>query len=348
MAYVVRAFQPSEVNRAGAVLCGKRRADVQEKIHALDVVNNFRASHAFPLNTFQMTLRKRASRISSEAYIGQRIKRLESITRKLNSGTMKLSQMQDVAGCRAVMPNISQTLNLAARYKSVSEHRFVNFKDYIQNPKSDGYRGVHLIFEFQGRKSNQASQSFNGSKIEIQIRTRAQHAWATAVEAVGTFTRQALKWQGGSDDWRRFFVLMSSASALREGFPVVEQTSFNMAHIRSELIGLEKRLRVREVLRSYSLALNYAGSIKRSDAKLMLLHMKPREEKLQVRGFKTLDVALANKMYIDLEQQIDPSSGEQAVLVRVDSVHALAKAFPNYFLDTQIFSQQISAIVRGV
>jgi hypothetical protein len=40
---------------------------------------------------------------------------------------------------------------------------------------------------------------------EIQLRSRLQHAWATTVETVDTFTRQAIKTGGGKAEWRRFF-----------------------------------------------------------------------------------------------------------------------------------------------
>ncbi|MBU6438396.1 MAG: hypothetical protein KGQ77_12790, partial [Betaproteobacteria bacterium] len=62
--------------------------------------------------------------------------------------------------------------------------------------------------------------AFNNQKIEVQLRTRLQHAWATAVEIVDAFTGQALKsglkLNSGDPKWRRFFALMSSVIAIRE------------------------------------------------------------------------------------------------------------------------------------
>jgi hypothetical protein len=70
------------------------------------------------------------------------------------------------------------------------------------NPQKSGYRGIHLVYRYNGRKTE-----YNGLKIEIQIRTVIQHAWATAVETVGMFTQQALKSSQGEQDWLRYFAL---------------------------------------------------------------------------------------------------------------------------------------------
>ena len=63
--------------------------------------------------------------------------------------------------------------------------------DYIAHPKSDGYRGVHYVYKYRSGSTPKAE--FNSLRIEVQLRSRLQHAWATAVETVSTFTGQALK-----------------------------------------------------------------------------------------------------------------------------------------------------------
>ena len=85
--------------------------------------------------------------------------------------------------------------------------------DYISAPKASGYRGVHLMYRY---KSDKKKTIYNDLKIEMQIRSRYQHAWATAVETVGIFVGQALKTSMGDDRWLRFFALMGSAIAIRE------------------------------------------------------------------------------------------------------------------------------------
>jgi hypothetical protein len=56
--------------------------------------------------------------------------------------------------------------------------------NYIEKPKPDGYRGVHLIIKYRST----AKREYKDQNIEVQIRSRLQHAWATAVETCETFT----------------------------------------------------------------------------------------------------------------------------------------------------------------
>ena len=98
------AFSRGEVDRAGRLLARNGvAADPLVIGHALDVINNWRSSHSFPLNTFQMTLRNRAALICEQPIVARRLKRVPSIFAKLRRfPTMKLSQMQDIGGghCR--------------------------------------------------------------------------------------------------------------------------------------------------------------------------------------------------------------------------------------------------------
>jgi hypothetical protein len=69
---------------------------------ALDVINNWRSAHGYPLNTLQVNLRGAVRRFDRSFLVAQRTKRLVSITAKLvRFPKMKLSQMQDIGGCRA-------------------------------------------------------------------------------------------------------------------------------------------------------------------------------------------------------------------------------------------------------
>ena len=51
-----------------------------------------------------------------------------------------------------------------------------------------------------------------------------KRVWATAVETIGLFTKQALKAGQGDEDIKRFFVLISSLFAMREECPIIPNT----------------------------------------------------------------------------------------------------------------------------
>lgn len=186
--WAVPKVSRGKVDKAGTIFFAA--ANPMTFAEAVEIIDNWRSAHNYPLNIFQDGLRKRAKSIYKECIVAQRIKRLSSIVAKLvRFRTMRLSMMQDIGGCRAVMSTVKQVERLVYDYKhSDIKHKLHQEDDYITNPKPSGYRGVHLVYRYTGRKVQ-----YNGLKIEIQIRSDIQHAWATAVETVGMFTQQALK-----------------------------------------------------------------------------------------------------------------------------------------------------------
>jgi hypothetical protein len=103
--------------RGGSLISEPRTVWIAHRDEMLAVINNWWSSHSFPLRNFKMTLLPRARRMDSKALIAQRLKRLSSIEAKLRRfSDMKLSQMQDIGGCRAVVENIRCLQKLVAVY----------------------------------------------------------------------------------------------------------------------------------------------------------------------------------------------------------------------------------------
>jgi ppGpp synthetase/RelA/SpoT-type nucleotidyltranferase len=199
MAWAVRSVSKGEIDRAGRALMKLPPHDPRRET-AIVVVDSWRSSHAYPLQIVKMTLLQRARKIDPNALIAQRLKRRRSIEAKLRDNpNMKLSQMQDIGGCRAVLSNNIQVTQLVNKYKEFHAKSPKNRSDwdgsddfdYILRPKPDGYRSVHLIFRFYSSSAKRSM--YNGQRIEIQIRSKLQHLWATAVETAQIFTGQALK-----------------------------------------------------------------------------------------------------------------------------------------------------------
>jgi ppGpp synthetase/RelA/SpoT-type nucleotidyltranferase len=201
--YAVPQFSQNQISKAGALLVSpKPWMEGADFDNVLEIINNHRASHNFPLIVFRLDLARRAHKVDLSATIGQRIKRLRSIEAKLQRfPTMRLARMQDIGGCRAVVRTAQMVLRLADFYKKCrTNHKLLRFDDYLTKPRESGYRGIHLIYAYRSATKKQ----YNDLKIEIQLRSRQQHAWATAVETVDTFTGQALKGGRGTREWRRF------------------------------------------------------------------------------------------------------------------------------------------------
>jgi hypothetical protein len=330
-------FSREDVNIAGRELRAEpSTGHVSE--WALAVVNNWRASHSYPLNAFEIGLRDRVRKHARASTVYQRLKRLPAIQQKLIlQSSMKLSQMQDLGGCRAVVPTWATVLTLYNAYNSSRQkHVLVHEDDYINHPRDSGYRGIHLIYKYEGRQRPE----YNGLKIEIQLRTRLQHAWATAVETVGTLLKQPLKSNIGEADWLRFFALMGSALAEREGTPWVPDTPETKDELVRQLRDLSDRLHVEQVLTAYGQAIQtiYQGGRR---APYYLLELRPEAGAdgrgvVTVTGFEADQLEQANEAYVIAEKRLKEPSA-QVVLVSVGSRQSLPVAYPNFFLDTRRF-----------
>lgn len=338
MAWQHPHYSRSAVDRAGDVLAG--RSDGQRDL-ALEIINNWRASHSYPLNTFQMGLRQRARRVDPNVLIAQRIKRLASITAKLeNEPSMQLSQMQDIGGCRAILPNVAEVRAVRELYRYSRNHHLVREKDYVSHPKVSGYRSVHLVYRYFSNKK----PKYNGLQVEIQLRSQLQHAWATAVETVGTFLQQSLKASHGPDEWLEFFVLMASAIAALEDAPLVPGTPPSHTQLIRELKQHARALDVTNMLQAYHATLPLLSVPEARRNKYFLVELRPAEQKVNVRGFREKDLTVATDQYLRVERGLT-GPGAEAVLVSVQSLDALRRAYPNYFLDTQVFLETLHGLI---
>jgi hypothetical protein len=114
MEWVKREFGKGEIDRAGKLLAvwwvNKLKEDDSNRDalnHAYMVVENWRTSHGLPLNTFQAALRGRTKRVEENVIVAQRLKRFASVMNKLvREPNMKLSQMHDLGGCRAIFSSV--------------------------------------------------------------------------------------------------------------------------------------------------------------------------------------------------------------------------------------------------
>ena len=339
MKWTVPQYGREEVDAAGQILASRDFKDFSSVEHTYKIVNNWRSSHAFPLNTMQMYLRNNSRQADPKSLVAQRVKRLSSIESKLRRfGWLKFSEMQDIGGCRAVLRSMAAVDKLVDAYKnSQIKHRLVDSDDYISNPKKSGYRGYHLIYRYHSDKKT----SYNNLKIEIQIRSAVQHTWATAVETVGTFTQQALKSSQGEQDWLRFFALMGSFFAKREKRSEVPNTPQNGKELLDDLAFYADKLDVIERLRAYGVDMRAIRESEIASSRYFLLQLNIEEKIIKIRGFRANQLEEASTEYLYAERLINETTASDVVLVSVESLESLERAYPNYFLDTSRFRREV-------
>src|SRR5262249_17064151 len=129
-------YSRAQVDAAGAVLIDPE-AWGQKRDDALTVINDWRSAHYYPLNTFQILMRRNARNVSAKSTVVQRVKRLPAIRYKLTTQSpLTLSEMQDIGGCRAVVSTVGQVLTLVERFKTGKfQHVLDREDDYIREPK---------------------------------------------------------------------------------------------------------------------------------------------------------------------------------------------------------------------
>lgn len=341
---VLPEYSRRQVNRAGDVLISESASE-QDLEQAEAVVNNWRGAHVFPLNTFQAYLRRKTTEVNKHGLVAQRTKRLPAIKHKLQRyPNLKLSQMQDIGGCRAVAGSLSVVNDLMETYdKAAFKHELVHGgTDYISRPKDTGYRAIHLIYKYSSAKSEQ----YNGLRIEIQLRTWEQHAWATAVEIVDRFKGENLKFGIGDQRWTRFFALMGSVLALREGTPIVENTPESRNELLDELKSYVHDLGVRsffEQVGKIAQKSRQTPGFLTSTRKYFLLKVN-RNNKIEFIVYT--DPSRASLDYLKNERENRKNKGLDTLLAGSDSIENIKSAYGNYFPRPQRFLREINMAIE--
>ena len=324
----------------------KDNPPIDELLSAYDVVDNWRSSHGYPINTFQATLRKKLKTMDSDALVAQRLKRMPSIIGKLKRfKSMKLARMQDLGGIRAVMSDMDKVRELEENYKKSNfRHDLVSTKDYIAKPKDSGYRSIHLVYKYQNPKVT----AYDGLYVELQIRSKIQHSWATAVETIGTFIDHGLKSSEGPKEWLDFFSLAGSAFAHLEGTePVLKYSHKDKKTTFAETLKEAERLCIYDKLIAFSIAAEKIHTDKKKGIyHLIILNLE--EKTVSIQGYSQKNLELANREYAKLEKRIAIGEDLQVVLVSAGSIENLHRAYPNYFLDTNEFIKQLRLIEKDM
>jgi len=337
----------SQVNKAGHILV-KDNPSADELNWARDIADRWRACHAYPINTFQATLRRKIKNFSGDPIVAQRLKRMPTIIDKLKRHpSMQLTTMQDIGGVRAVLGSVVDVYQLGTEYRDSERflHELVGVKDYIQDPRSeDGYRSLHLIYKYKNKKV----PNYDRLRLELQIRTRLQHTWATAVETMGTFLGQALKSRQGDQEWLDFFAVTSSAFAYEERCPRVPRyENLSCKETHRAVAKAEMELRALEKMRGFTVAVNEIvkrrGAHKSWSYHLIILNSLAKT--VQIKPYDRDSFKQAMKDYSRVESEAAQGKKIEPVLVSAGPIETLRRAYPNFFLDINDFVKLVNNIV---
>lgn len=258
--------------------------------------------------------------------------------------------MQDIGGCRAVMLTVDQVDQLVDIYEQArvkAPHRgpeFVREFPYIEDPKEDGYRSVHLVYKYRTR--GQEHRACNGLRIEIQLRSRLQHFWATAVEAVDAFTGRAIKTGIVRDDWNRFFVLMGNVIAIKEGRNKVPAAPETKDDLVKELSEICEQLQIEDALRGMGAGITHITE-RAKQATFFLVLLDLQQLRLRVRGYSGKEFPQATKDYLQTEKSYRGRADAQVVLVSAASVKSFRRSYRNYSADIPEFLGEVRGALEA-
>lgn len=320
----------SRVNKAGANIRDQSATDDD-----ITVFEEWRAAHKNVINTFQAYFRVtvRRQKVINIA-VAQRHKRKSTIINKLSRfPSMQLSRMDDIAGCRLIFDSLDDLRDFRAKtHKARFRHKLRNGLDkydYIKHPKSTGYRGVHDVYEYNA--TSPSTRDFRGLYIEVQYRTKIQHAWATAVEVVGHITQSQPKFQTGDTRYHHAMALASEILArafedMTGPFPGIDDKA-----LVEEFKQLDKTLALLRTLKG----LNFANTLVRQNKNVILIFSTSNQ--LEIRAYRSAQQALDD--LFDLEKSFPE---KDIVLVSGERSEDIRLSFKNYFSDAQEFVHLVS------
>ena len=254
--------------------------------------------------------------------------------------------MHDFAGCRMIFTDIQQLDAFRSYIHSSQTMRNVEHKlrhdpdkyNYIENPKSTGYRGIHDVYKHfpRGSVRSQEKKPWDGLLVELQYRTRAQHAWATAVEISDLLDGERTKFELETSKRGRFFAIASEIIARKHEFLCKSFPSTSTQDLLAELQSLENEM---GILRRLELLKQFEDE--ESLQKHNVLNIYRREDgslALEVIPFKTAAPAIEKASELEAS-----NSSINAVYVRSDNPKQLRSAYRNYFNDPIDFVKIIQA-----
>lgn len=193
----------SRIDKSGRSLAYPGELTI-ESLELEEDFDQYRISHLEPLSLTTLEMQGWLHSYGGSYYIAQRVKRKPQILRKLRRLSVRLTQLQDIGGCRIIVENNEDVDKLIEfikkNVKDSNSFTLRRVTDYRERGRDQtGYRSVHLILERDGRS------------LELQIRSRIQHYWAESIERTSVIYGKYLKEQEGDPCVIEYFKNLSDA-----------------------------------------------------------------------------------------------------------------------------------------
>ena len=314
------------MNNISKTLIRKIGHNIKNNVVSEEELNTFNEYRNTYIEVMEELLTSIKDKLPKPLFIARRLKRLESIKIKLQRfPQMELDRMQDIGGTRAVFNNLDEVKEYIKNIRVIENSTFKIIKenDYISNPKDDGYRSYHIVFECLSNK-------LKGYKVELQIRDLKEHYWATAVEILSVISKSNnLKIGKGEEYYKRFFYLSSK----------ILHNEYDKNEV-DELKELDKKYKILDILKGFSLGFS-SIHLKIQDL-FYIIYVNYNTKEVYVSSFNEKNVETASLLYKELEKK----DNINAVLVDARDIKTLNEAYPNYFGDSKKFINYIERMIN--
>ena len=312
--------------------------------------DNFREAHNIIIKLFTIELKK--VNFSKQHLTASRNKRIETIISKLcRPEKPKLDRIHDIAGTRIIFENIKSLED----YIDILENtELVNFKEkinedknrynYIKNPKSDGYRSIHKVFYYSSNipysTLNEKSFNLENKKIELQLRTRLQHIWATTVEIYDIINKSNIKTGTHNKLETKEGLFFKNCSLVFEGIESndVEKIKININEIfrDKDLVEIYNRLKGIKNIKN----IQWPKTLGSDEVFILITDLNKGKTTFfttdPIEKNDKQDTFLINASYRRLEEK--NTKGEYILLLlTLGDIKKLKNVYPNYFLNTNKF-----------
>ena len=246
--------------------------------------------------------------------------------------------------------NIDELVKFRDAYHSARfEHKLLSDDDrydYIVRPKSDGYRGIHDVYEYCARDLK--GSPWNKLRIELQYRTIYQHAWATAVEVAGLLTGNDHKFGRAAVEYSEFFCLASELISRTFEARTSCRVEFTLLELAQRLREVDLKIEILNLFRQYN---SVAQNIRAIDKNAILIFNKrptANQERTKVLRFSSFSEAVRK---LEKLEEANLVEGEPYDVVLVRSIGgpgqgSIQSAFRNYFADTRDFVSYIDQAMK--
>jgi GTP pyrophosphokinase len=198
----------AQIDRLGDRLRGGALSE-----HDLRMLDEYRRSFGEAHETVVKSLRERLHLEPT----GRPAKSTTSLVEKLRRESIRLVQVQDIAGCRGVIEEVGEQERVLGSILQLFPEASV--VDRRAAP-SYGYRAVHIVVRVSGKL------------VEIQVRTLLQHLWADVSEGLSDILDPEIKYGGGDD------VVRKALGTTSEMVAKLEDAEMDVLNLEREMAGL--------------------------------------------------------------------------------------------------------------